>query len=702
MALPMAAFVTRGSVKVKKYSDEFIAKYEGQQPPWGPLGWVVFQRTYARWIPAEQRKETWTECVRRVLEGNFNIIEDDASATQEEMEKAFDHMWHMRWLPPGRGLWISGTDHAKRNGSALNNCYFVSVRPEAYDPAGPPKASFPFVFAMDMLMLGGGVGGSVTRENVRKFGKVKKPVNLVVVCDPRHANVKELESEGIPPRDKDYTYIRVKDSRRGWTDALRVVVDAHFKKGPYDYTLVLDVSDVRKAGDRIKGFGGTSAGPGPLVQLLRKVNELLNARVGKMMGTETASDVFNLIGKCVVAGNVRRSAEILVGDADDKTFRDLKLDQDALMSHRWASNNSVVVDDTFNDYESIAKAIGANGEPGIVNLERMRNYGRYIDGETPGVDALVEGTNPCGEITLESGEPCNLAEIFPAICLRDGVDVEEVAAIATRYSKRVTFTKHEWHILTSAVERNRRIGVSLSGWEDFKLMYASMGKTTKDRQDFLSNLYSVVAATDRVFSKQLGCNESIKLSTVKPSGTISLLNGSSAGRHAHYAPYYIRRIRMQEKDPLVAVLTDAGFYSEPDVASPNTTVVEFPVMAPTAKLEGFKAASDYTLEEQMQDQMELQTYWADNSVSSTLTFTAEEADLIPDLLRKYRFKSTSLLPYFGHGYAQAPNEPISKEEYLERFAQIKYWPTEKDLLKDKKDIDLIGTDECATGACPVK
>lgn len=685
-----------------RYSEEFIAKYEGQQPPWGPLGFVVFQRTYARWIPSEQRKETWTECVRRVLEGNFNIIENDPTASQKEMETAFDHMWNMRWLPPGRGLWISGTDHARRNGSALNNCYHVDVKPEKYDPEGPDKASFPFVFAMDMLMLGGGVGGSVVRENVRKFGRVKKAVNLVVVCDPRHANVRELDSQAIPPRDADYTYIRVKDSRRGWTDALRVVIDAHFKKGKYDYTLVLDVSDVRKAGDRIKGFGGTSAGPGPLVQLLRKVNELLNARTGKMMGTETAADIFNLIGKCVVAGNVRRSAEILLGDAEDKTFRDLKLNQEALVSHRWASNNSVVVDDSFDDYESISKAISTNGEPGIVNLERARNYGRFIDGEIPGVDGLVSGTNPCGEITLESGEPCNLAEIFPAICLRDGVDVAEVAEIATKYSKRVTFTKHEWHILTSAVERNRRIGVSLSGWEDFKLMHKAGGGTDETRREFLDNLFKVVAQTDLVFSGQLGCNTSIKLTTVKPSGTISLLNGSSAGRHAHYAPYYIRRIRMQEKDPLVALLQDAGFHTEPDVASPNTTVVEFPVMAPTAKLDGFKAASDYTLEEQMQDQYELQQYWADNSVSSTLTFTAEEAALIPDLLRKYKFKSTSLLPYFGHGYAQAPNEPISEQLYKEKLAQIKYWPTEKDLVKDKKDIDLIGTDECASGACPIK
>lgn len=697
------SFVVKDSKGKVRYSEEFIKKYEAESVPWGPLGWVVFHRTYARWIPKLGRKETWTECVTRVLEGNFNIIENDPTATEENMVEAFDHMWHMRWLPPGRGLWISGTKAAERNGSSMFNCYFVAIRPNKYTKDGPKKASFPFVFAMDMLMLGGGVGGSVTRENVRKFGKVKQEVDLTIVCDPRHANVRELDAQPIPPRNIDHTYIRVKDSRRGWTDALRVVIDSHFKGGSYGYNLIIDVSDVRKAGTKIKGFGGTSSGPGPLVELLRVTNNILNARAGKFMNSETAADIMNLIGKCVVAGNVRRSAEILIGDPDDKPFLNLKLDEEALRSHRWASNNSVVVDDNFDDYESLAKAIVTNGEPGIVNLERFQNYGRFIDGFQEGIDAGVEGTNPCGEIGLEGdGEACNLAEVFPAICERDGVPVDRVLKLATWYAKRVTFAVHEWENLSEVVYTNRRLGVSLSGLDDFKLLMRNRGKTEKDVTDWLDRSYQMVCKADAEVSEALGCELSIKLTTVKPSGTISLLNGSSSGRHAHYAKYYIRRVRMQESDPLVASLVGLGFHVEPDVYSPNTVVVEFPVKAPTADLDGFRAASDYTLEEQMADQMMLQTYWADNSVSSTLTFTQEEAPKIPDLLRKYKFKSTSLLPYVDHGYAQAPLEPLTEEEYLEMVSKISHWPTAADLSSDKKDMDLIGQDECAGGSCPIK
>jgi hypothetical protein len=180
------------------------------------------------------------------------------------------------------------------------------------------------------------------------------------------------------------------------------------------------------------------------------------------------------------------------------------------------------------------------------------------------------------------------------------------------------------------------------------------------------------------------------------------LNGSSPGRHRHYFEYGIRRIRMQAKDPLVEVLIDGGFHVEPDAYSPNTSVVEFPVHSPGSDLPGFKTADEDTLVEQCEDQMELQTYWADNSVSSTLTFREEEADQIPDVLRKFKFKSTSMLPYTGHGFEQAPYEPITEEAYNERMAQIRFWPTEAHMSKEKRDMELIAQDECASGACPIR
>lgn len=693
------------------FSENFLSAYKDKTPPWGPLGYVTYKRTYSRWIPSEGRTEEWWETCRRVLEGNFNLVNDPRTHEEliEEMEESYDLMWRMLWLPPGRGLWISGTESAAKNGSSLNNCWVISMEPEKYynDETSPLKASTPFVFAMDMLMCGGGVGTAITNESTKKFRKVNNHVNLHVVCDPKHPNVVELGAVNIPPRDQDHTYIRVKDSRRGWTDALRVLIDSHYKVTNYEYNLVIDVSDVRSSGKRIKGFGGTSAGPGPLVRLLRAVQDILKGAAGRKLTSVEIADIVGNIGKCVVAGNVRRSALLHLFSADDKKALNSKQDQDKLKEVRWTANISIEVDDKFEDYEGIGKAISINGEPGIISLERFRNYGRYIDGLQKDIDHNIKSTNPCSEIGLNSMEACNLVELFPSKIMEAEEDYVKMAKLAYRYSKRVTFAKHEWALVSEVISTNRRIGVSISGWEDWKnLTDAKMGQATAKeyRRNTLDTMYKAIKEEDKEFSNRLGCTTSIKLTTVKPSGSISLLNGSSPGRHANYSKYYIRRIRLSHTDPILDLLKEAGIHVEDDYYSPNTVVAEFPVKASTADLPGFKAVSDYTLEEQCEDQMELQTYWADNSVSSTLTFKSEEAKLIPDMLRKYKFKSTSMLPYSTHGYQQAPYEPISEEKYNEAMTGIKFWPSDTTFreYKEKRDMEIIDQTDCEGGSCPIK
>lgn len=693
-----------------KFKDSFLNQYKDKTPPWGPLGYVTYKRTYSRWVPSEGRTEEWWETCARVLEGNFNLVDDPREEAEilAEMERAYDLMWKMIWLPPGRGLWISGTESAAKTGSSLFNCWGIVVEPSRYysDESAPIRSSTPFVMAMDLLMLGGGIGYSVKSENVDKFPAVKNNVDLHIVCDPKHPNFAELEAVNIPPRDKDHTYIRVKDSRRGWTDALRVVIDSHFKKTDYDYNLVIDVSDVRAAGKRIKGFGGTSAGPGPLVRMLKAINSILKEAAGRKLTSVECSDIMGNIGKCVVSGNVRRSAMLGLGTPSDEDFINMKLDQAKLAEVRWTANMSIAIDDSFDDYESIGHAIATNGEPGVVNLERCRNYGRFIDGEQPGIDGKVEIVNPCSEANLEHAEPCCLAEIFPYRVLEFNEDYEEVARIALRYTKRVTFAKHEWEPIQEVVYRNRRVGPGISGWEDWKqALWAIHGPESVDiRRNILDSMYRAMKDEDKKFSESLGCDPSIKISTIKPSGSISLLNGSSPGRHAHYAKYVIRRIRLSHNDPMVDMLKAAGFHVEDDLVSPNTVVAEFPVKAPTADTPGFKAASDYSLREQCEDQMELQTWWADQSVSSTLTFKEEEAEQIPDLLREFKFKSTSLLPYFGHGYAQAPYEPITESQYNEMVSKVKFWPSDETFrsYKEKRDMEIMDQSDCESGACPIK
>lgn len=725
---------------VIKLSDEFIQEMKKKEPVWGSLGWVTYKRTYARYLENEGRTENWDETIRRVVEGNVNLeprLQEPNPSKQvikqleTEAEKMFEVFYKLMATPPGRGLWQSGTEYSTRTGDSLNNCWFVAVKPQPYfdskikpfylDSKVYDKVSFPFTFLFDQSMKGGGVGFSVTRKNVKQIPEVYRRVKLSITCDPLKKDVENLNVDPSPERKPD-VYFKVPDSREGWAESLALVIDAHFDQifDPDYYikadelSVVIDVSDVRAAGERIKGFGGVASGANPLIDFLRDVNELLNERVNNKLTSVDCVDIMNLIGRTVVAGNVRRTAEIALGDPDDQAFVIMKQDKEKLYSHRWASNNSVLIDTKFDNYGEIAEAIAVNGEPGIGNIELAKNYGRIIDGFNPQADPDAEGWNPCAEITLANGEPCNLVEVFPLIVEREGWDVQEVLQIVTRYAKRVTFSKYDWAVSRSVIEKNRRIGVSLSGLQDWIL--SSFGKGAvigwngqepiynKDLVVALNNMFNAVTFADKKYSIELGVNESIKKTTIKPSGTVALLPGVSPGMHFHYAAYFIRRIRFQHNDPLLDVLKQCGYHMEPDVYSQNTVVVEFPTKAPTADHPEFKSAGDVSIEEQFAFQALLQTYWADNSVSCTITFKEEEKGKIEGLLHQYRsiIKSTSLLPYSGHGYKQAPIEPITKEQYGEMVVKVKAKPQELAQTDQAKDLELVGSQDCAGGACPIR
>ncbi len=293
----------------------------------------------------------------------------------------------------------------------------------------------PYSFMFDQLMKGGGVGFSVTRDNVEQIPQVDFNINLTVLIDKNSASYDDSLKMGATDREdwlknhsiKDVRYYRLPDTREGWVVSNAHLIDQHFNQTnpTQQLDLVLDMSDIRPKGAKIKGFGGTASGPMPLIEMLFDINNLLNDHVGQKLSSVDCTDIGNLIGKTVVAGNVRRSAELALGSADDEAFITMKQDKDKLYHHRWASNNSVAVDSSFTNYGPVADSIRHNGEPGIVNLELSRNYGRKIDGRQENIDGSVEGTNPCGEISLANGEPCNLFEVFPTVA-------EQEAGILTK------------------------------------------------------------------------------------------------------------------------------------------------------------------------------------------------------------------------------------------------------------------------------
>lgn len=446
---------------------DFIAQTKKEVTPhWGELGWVTYKRTYARWLDDKNRSENWDETVKRVIEGNINLdprlknnpSEKTIHELTAEAKQLFRLVYGLAATPSGRNLWISGTDYQKRNGDSLNNCWFIAIRPQKYGNSHIVPAyltqdqiapSMPFSFLFDQLMKGGGVGFSVVDENINQISKLDQKVDLTIVIDKKSKSYDASLKLGATDLDEwkktnqekeDYIYYKLPDTREGWVLANARLIDMHFNSTNPEKKkkLVLDISDIRPYGAKIHGFGGTASGPMPLIEMLFDINQILNERAGQKLTAVDATDICNLIGKTVVAGNVRRSAELALDSSDNQDFITMKQDKKKLYHHRWASNNSVAINSEFDNYQPIADSILHNGEPGVVNLELSRNYGRIKDGYQAGIDGEVEGTNPCGEISLANGEPCNLFEVFPFIAQKQGWDLKEEFKLAARYTKRVT------------------------------------------------------------------------------------------------------------------------------------------------------------------------------------------------------------------------------------------------------------------------
>jgi hypothetical protein len=487
---------------------------------------------------------------------------------------------------------------------------------------------------MDMLMLGVGVG-----------------------FDTKGAGSFKVHT----PRQGDDVFV-VEDSREGWVALLRRVLTAYSGKGSLPKEI--DYSKVRPFGEPIKGFGGTASGPEPLDDLIKSSQEILNTLIGNTITSEAIVDICNLVGRCVVAGNVRRSAEIAFGDPHDPSFLELKnpaVAGDKLYHHRWASNNSIFAD-VGMDYTKVAEMAAVNGEPGFEWLENAQMYSRM--GRSPDYkDMRAMGGNPCLEQTLEDRELCCLVETFPS--LHDSYeDFQETLKYAYLYAKSVTLIPTHDERTNAVMMRNRRIGCSMSG-----IVQAMKRHGRREFLNWCDQGYNYLDNLDGIYSEWLCVPKSIKKTSVKPSGTVSLLPGVTPGIHFPHSEYYIRRIRFQADSPLVKVLMDNGYHCEPDSYSPNTTVVSFPI-----KEEYFdRSKDDVTMWEQLELAAKLQTYWADNQVSVTVTFKKSEAKDIKYALELYedRLKGVSFLPLNDHGYVQAPYETIDETTYKSMSSGVK-------------------------------
>ena len=621
---------------------KFIDQWKSKTAPFGfnGLGELVYLRTYSRLKP-DGENEKWFETIQRVVEGTYSIqkrhIESlnlgwDEQQAQTSAQEMYTRMFEMKFLPPGRGLWSMGTDIVNRKGlgASLNNCGFVSTMSIGITE----KFSKPFMHLMDFSMLGVGMG-----FDTKGAGNI---------------TVQQPDTEGE-------LYV-IEDSREGWVNSLGALLDSY----QYAYNPVFDYSKIRPLGTPLKTFGGVSSGPQPLIELHEIIKRILDKNISKRITITTIVDIMNVIGKCVVSGNIRRVAEIVFGDHNSTEFMDLKdySKNPDRMEYGWTSNNSIFAE-LGMDYTEVSKRIAINGEPGLAWLENMKNYSRMCD-EPDKKDYRVMGGNPCLEQSLENYEECCLVESFLNRA-ESQEDFLRTLKFAYLYAKTVTLVNTHCAETNRVQLRNRRIGCSVTGIAQFLSK-----KSLHDLNGWLKVGYSTVKYWDNIYSEWFCIPKSIKMTSVKPSGTVSLLAGATPGMHFPESRFYIRRMRLANNSPLVKPLQDAGYLVEPCVGSETTTVV---VEIPIDVGEGIRTVNDVSMWEQLSLAANMQRWWADNQVSCTITFNPEtEGKHIASALDyfQYQLKGISFLPKCDYGaYPQMPYEEITEAVYNRRRELLK-------------------------------
>jgi adenosylcobalamin-dependent ribonucleoside-triphosphate reductase len=666
-----------------KLAEEFVAGYKNKKAPFGyadvagnSVGEITFLRTYSR-KKEDGTKETWAEVCERVINGMYSLQKDhakqnrlpwsDAKAAASAKE-AYDRLFNLKWTPPGRGLWVMGTDivNEQKNSAALQNCAFVSTNEMTKNNPGKP-----FAFLMEASMLGVGVGfddkGADKGFDIYKPGAVQE--------------------------------YRIPDTREGWAESTTALINSYLKPDQPLYEFNYD--DIRPYGTVIKTFGGTASGPEPLIKLHENIKKMFDGRKGEKLTRVDIADIGNMIGVCVVSGNVRRSAELLIGRIDDEDFLNLK-NADRFPQRNsydpenpgwaWMSNNSVDVC-VGTDFDPIVDGIVRNGEPGVVWMDVSRKYGRLVDAPN-NKDRRVVGYNPCAEQSLESFEMCTLVETY--LNRHESLeDFKRTLKFAYLYAKTVTLLPTHWEETNAIMQRNRRIGTSVSGVANF-----ADNKGMQALREWMDEGYKTVRDYDTSYSEWLGIRESIKMTTVKPSGTVSILAGESPGVHwPSGGKFFLRAIRFGNNDPMLPLFKMANYRIEPASESPDTTsVVFFPI-----KTDAKRGEKEVSIYEKINLAATAQRWWSDNSVSVTITFDAEkEKDDVGTVLHMYdgQLKTVSFLPMGNHVYPQMPYTQITEEEYAEYAMQL--FAIDFTGVYAGMAADAVGEAYCTTDSCEVK
>lgn len=667
-----------------KLSEDFVSSYKEKKAPFGykdaagnSVGEITFLRTYSR-KKFDGTKETWVDVCERVINGMYSLQKEhcrknrlpwNGAKAQASAKEAFDRLFNLKWTPPGRGLWIMGTPlvNIHKNSAALQNCAFVSTTEMTKD-----NPAEPFMFLMEASMLGIGVG--FDDKGSDKDFNIYQPKDSVLVDV-------------------------IADDRESWARATGDLINSYLK--PDQSTIEFDYSLIRPFGSPIATFGGTASGPEPLIKLHKAIKKMFDGRAGQKITAVDIADIGNLIGVCVVSGNVRRSAELFIG-RNTEEFLNLKNaekfpERNSYDSENpgwgWMSNNSIETT-VGADISNIVEGIALNGEPGVIWMDMSRKYGRLIDPPN-NKDWRVAGYNPCAEQSLESYECCTLVETY--LNRHESLeDYKRTLKFAYLYAKTVTLLPTHWEKTNAIMQRNRRIGASMSGIANF----ADINGIPVLRE-WMNSGYETVKRYDNIYSEWFGIRESIKMTTVKPSGTVSILAGESPG--VHWTPggkYFLRAIRFGNDDPMLPLFKMANYRVEPASESPDTTsVVFFPI-----KSDAERAERDVTIFEKMAIASVAQRYWSDNSVSVTISFDSEtEQKHVGTVLHMYdgQLKTVSFLPSGNFTYPQMPYTQITEKEYIEE-GEMRLFPIDFAGVYAGMAADAVGESYCTTDSCEIK
>jgi ribonucleoside-triphosphate reductase len=634
---------------------------------------IIHRSRYSRFIPEENRRETWEETVNRL----FGYIEQKVGGeiTGYDFHELRKAVLDLEVMPSMRLLMTAG-EACERDNIAAYNCSYLAINNKRA-----------FSEALYILMNGTGVGFSCERQEIAKLPAI--PDEFREVDD----------------------VIVVGDSKLGWAKAFKKLLSSLWEG---DVPKV-DYSRVRPAGARLKTFGGRASGPEPLKRLFDFVVSTFREAAGRKLNSLEVHDIMCMIGEIVVVGGVRRSALISLSNLTDRRMREAKMGawyNDN--SHRGLANNSVAYterpdSETFmEEWVSLVKS--KSGERGIFNrVAAQVQAGKWGRRDT----TLSYGTNPCSEIILRDKQFCNLTEVV----VRAGDTFDSLArkvrlaTILGTIQSTLTnfqFLSEEWKKNT---EEERLLGVSLTGIMDNEVLTGK--KDVYDPVDgwsgpwgnmplpnVLQELRKIARDTNEEFAERLGIQPSVAITCVKPSGTVSQLVDSSSGIHARHNSYYIRRIRMDKKDPIYQFLKDRGIPVEDEAFRPDSTAVfSFPMKAP----EGAVTRNDMTAIEQLELWLIYQRHWCEHKPSVTITVKDDEWPQVGAWVWQHfdEISGVSFLPHSNHTYQQAPYEDISKEQYEQLLAEMPTGINWDDLVEVEDNTEGSQTLACVGGSCEI-